>query len=36
MAVKSFSVMNLGQAGLFDPREMGYRDSLDIIKDESV
>lgn len=36
MAVKPFNVMNLGGAGLFDPKEMGYRDSLDIIKDESV
>lgn len=36
MAVKHFNVMNLGGAGLFDPKEMGYRDSLDIIKDESV
>lgn len=36
MAVKPFTVMNLGQAGLFEPKEMGYRDSLDIIKDESV
>lgn len=36
MAVKSFNVMNLGRAGIFDPKEMGYRDSLDIIKDESV
>ncbi len=35
MAVKPFNVMNLG-AGLFDPDEMGYRDSLDVIKEESV
>lgn len=35
MAVKPFNVMNLG-AGFFDPKEMGYRDSIDIIKDESV
>lgn len=36
MAVKAFDVMSLGKAGLFDPKEMGYRDSLDIIKEESV
>ena len=36
MAVKQFDVMSLGRAGLFDPGEMGYRDSLDIIKEESV
>lgn len=36
MAVKPFNVMNLGNAGLFDPKEMGYTDSLEIIKDESV
>lgn len=35
MAIKPFDVMNLG-AGLFDPDEMGYRDSLDVIKEESV
>lgn len=35
MAVKPFDVMNLG-AGFFDPDEMGYRDSLDVIKEESV
>lgn len=36
MAVKPFNVMNLGNAGLFNPKEMGYKDSLDVIKDESV
>ena len=35
MGVK-FDVMNLGKAKLFDPQEMGYRDSLEIIMDESV
>ena len=35
MAVKPFNVMSLG-AGLFNPKEMGYKDSLDVIKDESV
>lgn len=36
MAVRPFDVMNLGKAVLFDPNEMGYRDSLEIIKDESL
>lgn len=36
MAVKPFNVMDLGKVALFDPKEMGYRDSLDIIKEESV
>lgn len=36
MAVKPFNVMNLGKVGLFNPAELGYRDSLDIIKDESI
>lgn len=36
MAVKPFNVMNLSGTGIFNPKEMGYRDSLDIIKDESV
>lgn len=36
MGIKSFDVMSLGKAGIFDPKEMGYRDSLDIIKEESV
>lgn len=31
MAVKPFNVMNLGNAGLFNPKEMGYRDSLDVM-----
>lgn len=35
MGVK-FDVTKLGKSTLFDPQEMGYRDSLDIIKDESV
>lgn len=35
MGVK-FDVTKLGKTTLFDPQEMGYRDSLDIIKDESV
>lgn len=36
MAIKPFDVMDLGKAVLFDPQKMGYRDSLDVIKDESV
>lgn len=39
MAVKPFNVRDLGDLGktvLFDPKEMGYRDSLDVIKDESI
>lgn len=35
MSVKQFDVMNLGKAGLIDPEQMGYKDSLEIIKDES-
>lgn len=36
MGVRSFDVMNLGRVGLLDPDQMGYKDSIDIIKDESV
>ena len=35
MGVK-FDVMDLGKAKIFDPQEVGYRDSLEIIMDESV
>lgn len=35
MGVK-FDVMNLGNVGLLNPEQMGYRDSVDIIKDESI
>lgn len=35
MGVK-FDVTNLGSVGLLDPEQMGYRDSVDIIKDESI
>lgn len=35
MAIKPFDIMNLGKAGLIDPAQAGYRDSLEIIKDES-
>ncbi len=36
MAVKPFDVAKLGKAALFDPKEMSYRDSIDVIKDESL
>lgn len=36
MAIRPFNVRDLGKAVLFDPNEMGYRDSLDVIKEESV
>lgn len=36
MGVKAFNVTNLGSVGLLDPEQMGYRDSVDIIKDESI
>jgi len=36
MGVRTFDVMNLGRVGLIDPKQMGYKDSIDIIKDESV
>ena len=36
MGVKTFDVMNLGRVGLLDPEQMGYKDSIDIIKDESI
>lgn len=36
MGVKNFNVMNLGKAVLLDPEQMGYKDSLEIIKDESL
>lgn len=35
MGVRKFNVMDLGGAKIFDPQEMGYRDSLEIIMDES-
>lgn len=35
MGVKAFNVADLGKVGLLDPTKMGYRDSLEIIKDES-
>lgn len=35
MGVKQFNVANLGSVGLLDPEQMGYQDSVEIIKDES-
>ncbi len=36
MSIKPFDVMSLGKVKLLDPAQMGYNDSLEIIKDESV
>lgn len=36
MGVKTFNVLDIGKAVLVEPTKIGYRDSLDIIKDESV
>lgn len=36
MGVKHFDVMNLGKTGLIDPEQLGYQDSVEIIKDESL
>ena len=35
MGIKTFNVMDLGRAVIIKPEQLGYRDSLDIIKDES-
>lgn len=35
MGIRQFSVMDLGKTGLIKPEQLGYKDSLDIIKDES-
>lgn len=35
MGIRQFDVMNLGRAGLMKPDQLGYLDSLEIIKDES-
>lgn len=35
MGVKHFNVANLGSVGLLDPEQMGYQDSVEVIKDES-
>lgn len=35
MGIRTFNVMDLGKVGLLDPEQMGYKDSLEIIKDES-
>ena len=36
MAVNFDAVLNLSKTGLVNPEQMGYKDSLEIIKDESV
>lgn len=36
MAIKPFNVKDFGKTVLFDPNEMGYQDSVDVIKEESV
>lgn len=36
MGVKHFDVMSLGKVGLIDPEQLGYHDSIEIIKDESL
>lgn len=36
MAVNFDAVLNLSRTGLVNPEQMGYKDSLEIIKDESV
>lgn len=35
MGIRKFDVMDLGKASLIKPEQLGYKDSLDIIKDES-
>lgn len=34
MGVKGFNVMSLGKVSLMDPRQLGYQDSIDLIRDE--
>lgn len=34
MGVKAFDVMSLGKANLMNPEQLGYQDSIDIIRDE--
>lgn len=34
MGIKTFNVMALGKANLLNPEQIGYRDSIDIIRDE--
>lgn len=34
MGVKAFNVMSLGKANLLNPEQLGYQDSIDIIRDE--
>ena len=35
MGIRKFDVMDLGKASLIKPEQLGYKDSLEIIKDES-
>lgn len=35
MGIRQFDVMDLGKASLIKPEQLGYKDSLEIIKDES-
>ena len=35
MGIRKFNVMDLGKASLIKPEQLGYKDSLEIIKDES-
>lgn len=35
MGIRHFDVMDLGKASLIKPEQLGYKDSLEIIKDES-
>lgn len=35
MGIRNFDVMSLGKAGLIKPDQLGYQDSIEIIKDES-
>ena len=36
MGVKPFNVMDFGKTSLLNPEQLGYQDSIDIIKDESI
>ena len=36
MAVKAFDLISLGKAGLVNPEQVGYEDSIEIIRDETL
>lgn len=36
MAVKAFGLISLGKAGLVNPEQVGYEDSIEIIRDETL